>query len=135
MANSISEFGFKQPIVVDSNYTIIVGDTRYQAALKLGLEEVPVIVADDLTDEQVRAYRLADNKVGEVADWDFDLLVEEMDEIFGFDMSDFGFLDASVIDWADVPELTEKTYETPKKKELKCPKCEHIDDARNFGVV
>lgn len=74
VANSIQEFGFKQPIVVDSEGVIIVGHTRYKAAQELGLETVPVLVADDLTEDQVKAYRLADNKVGELATWDYQLL-------------------------------------------------------------
>lgn len=69
VANSIKEFGFKSPIIVDKNNVIIAGHTRYKASKKLGLKEVPVIVADDLTEEQVKAFRLADNKVGEIAEW------------------------------------------------------------------
>lgn len=90
IANSIKEFGFKQPIVVDKNNVIIAGHTRLKAAQKLGLSEVPVIIADDLTDDQVKAYRLADNKTAEIATWDFDLLDLELDNI-EMDMSDFGF--------------------------------------------
>lgn len=69
--NSIKEFGFKVPIVVDKNNIIVCGHTRFKAALKLGLETVPCIVADDLSDEQIKAFRLADNKVSEKAEWDF----------------------------------------------------------------
>ena len=94
VANSINEFGFKVPIVVDKDGTIINGHTRYKAAKKLKLKEVPVIVADDLTEEQVKEYRLADNKVSELANWDFNLLKGEMED-FGkeFNMEDFGFTD------------------------------------------
>ena len=91
VANSIKEFGFQQPIVIDKNGVIVAGHTRYKAAKKLGLEKVPCIIADDLTDEQIKAYRLVDNKVSELADWDIDLLGEELDGIFDIDMSDFGF--------------------------------------------
>lgn len=91
VANSIQEFGFKNPIIVDKDLVIICGHTRYEASKKLGLDVVPVIIADDLSDEQVRAYRLADNKVSEHADWDFDMLNEELDTIFSFDMEQFGF--------------------------------------------
>ena len=90
VANSIKEFGFKVPIVVDKNNVIVAGHTRYKASLELGLEEVPCIVADDLTDEQVKAFRLADNKVGEKAEWDLELLDEELKEL-NIDMEDFGF--------------------------------------------
>ena len=91
VANSIKEFGFKVPIVVDKDNVIVAGHTRYKAAKKLGLKEVPVIVANDLTEEQVKAFRLADNKVGEFADWDIDLLGEELSDILDIDMEDFGF--------------------------------------------
>lgn len=93
VANSIKEFGFKVPIIVDKNNIIVAGHTRHKAAKKLGLKEVPVIIADDLTDEQIKAFRLADNKVGEIAEWDFDLLGEELDNLlhFDIDMEDFGF--------------------------------------------
>ena len=92
VAASIKEFGFRSPIIVDKDMVIIAGHTRYKAAGRLGLKTVPVIVAADLTDEQVKAYRLADNKVGETSLWDYDLLDVELDDITGFDMSDFGFL-------------------------------------------
>ena len=91
VASSISQFGFKNPIVVDGNNVIICGHTRYKAAKKLGLDSVPCVVASDLTEEQIKAYRLADNKVSELAEWDIDLLGEELDGIFDIDMSDFGF--------------------------------------------
>lgn len=91
VANSINEFGFNVPIVIDKNNVIVCGHTRYKAANKLGLDVVPCVVADDLTNEQIKAYRLADNKVSELAEWDIDLLGEELDGIFDIDMSDFGF--------------------------------------------
>lgn len=91
VANSIDEFGWQQPIVVDKNNVIIVGHTRYKAAKKLGLKEVPVKVATGLTPEQVKAYRLADNKTGELTDWDNDLLNDELSDILDIDMGDFGF--------------------------------------------
>ena len=91
VANSISQFGSKNPIVIDGNNVIICGHTRYKAAKKLKLDTVPCVIADDLSDEQIKAYRLADNKVSELAEWDIDLLGEELDGIFDIDMSDFGF--------------------------------------------
>src|SRR5690606_21816325 len=91
VANSIKEFGFKVPIIVDGNNVIIAGHTRYKAAISLGLEEVPCIVASDLTPEQVKAFRLADNKVGEIATWDIEKLKLELEGINGLDMSLFGF--------------------------------------------
>ena len=91
VAASISEFGWKQPIVVDKDGIIIAGHTRYKAAKKLRMKDVPVVVADDLTEEQVKAYRLADNKTGELAGWDFSALEEELEAIADIDMSLFGF--------------------------------------------
>lgn len=91
VANSIHEFGFKVPVVIDKDGVIVCGHTRYKAAKKLKLDTVPCVIADDLTDEQIKAYRLADNKVSELAEWDIDLLGEELDDIFEIDMSDFGF--------------------------------------------
>lgn len=70
VAKSIEQFGFKVPIVIDKNNVIVCGHTRYKAAYALGIEEVPCIIADDLTDQQIKAYRLADNKVSEVSKWD-----------------------------------------------------------------
>lgn len=90
VANSIKEFGFKVPIVVDSHNVIIAGHTRLKAAKQLELETVPCIIADDLTEEQVKAFRLADNKVGEIAMWDLDLLTMELESI-DIDMTEFGF--------------------------------------------
>lgn len=91
VANSIREFGWKQPIVVDKDNVIIVGHTRLKAAQKLGLKEVPVLIADDLTPEKVKAYRLADNKTNELAFWDDELLDIELGDITDIDMEQFGF--------------------------------------------
>ena len=91
VANSIKEFGFKQPIVVDADHVIVVGHTRWLAAKKLKMKTVPVLVADDLTPEQAKAYRLADNKTNEFSEWDDDLLDLEMDDLSDIDMSLFGF--------------------------------------------
>lgn len=92
VANSIREFGFKVPIVIDKDGIIIAGHTRYRAAKELKLKTVPCIVADDLTEQQVKAFRLADNKVSEFAEWDQDALLEELQGILEVDMSDFGFV-------------------------------------------
>ena len=93
IANSIKEFGFKVPIIIDKDNTIVCGEARYKAAKKLKLETVPCILADDLTEQQIKAFRLADNKVAEFSEWDFDLLEEELQSIIDFDMFDFGFED------------------------------------------
>ena len=91
VAKSIKEFGFKVPIIIDKDNVIVTGHTRLKAAKKLKLKEVPCILADDLTEEQIKAFRLADNKVGEYAEWDFDLLEDELDDILNIDMEEFGF--------------------------------------------
>lgn len=91
VAESIKEFGFKVPIIIDSNNVIIAGHTRLKASKKLGYKEVPCIIADDLTPEQIKAFRLADNKVGEIAEWDFNILDGELAEISVLNMEDFGF--------------------------------------------
>lgn len=90
VANSIKEFGFKVPIIIDKSNVIVAGHTRLKAALALGLTEVPCIIADDLTEDQIKAFRLADNKVGEIAEWDLDALQIELQEI-EMDMSQFEF--------------------------------------------
>lgn len=90
VANSIKEFGFKVPIVIDGNNIIVCGHTRLKAAMKLGMETVPCIIANDLTDEQIKAFRLADNKTAELATWDFSKLFDEIQGI-NLDMTDFGF--------------------------------------------
>lgn len=99
-ANSIREFGWQQPIVVDTDGIIIVGHTRLKAAKKLKLEQVPVTVAENLTDEQVKAYRLADNKTSELAEWDENMLASELEELkdLDFDMSEFGFEELDELD-------------------------------------
>jgi len=91
VAASIREFGFRQPIVVDADGVIICGHTRFKAAQRLGLAKVPVHVATDLTPEQIRAYRIADNKTGELATWDMELLPLEIAELRGLDI-DLGLL-------------------------------------------
>lgn len=119
VANSIKEFGWQQPIVVDKDNVIIVGHTRYKAAKKLGMKEVPVVIASNLSDEQVRAYRLADNKTGELTDWNDDLLNEELNDLLDIDMSDFGFdidLADDSNDEAKEDDFDEEPPENPKSK-------------------
>ena len=118
VANSIKEFGFKVPIVIDKNGVIVAGHTRYKAAQKLGLEKLPCVIADDLTEEQVKAFRIADNKVGELAEWDFDLLDEELDGILDIDMSEFGFDIDFDLDEEEPTEIVED--EVPEEAETRC---------------
>jgi len=93
VAASLKEFGFRQPIVLDTDGVIVCGHTRWKAARKLGLAKVPVHVAKDLSPEQIRAYRIADNKSAELAEWDFDILPIELSELraTGFDMDILAF--------------------------------------------
>jgi ParB-like chromosome segregation protein Spo0J len=95
VAASIREFGFQQFILVDKDGVIVAGHTRYKAAQKLGLQKVPVHVAENLTPDQVKAYRIADNKTGEIAEWDMNILPIEIGELkeSDFDMSTLGFGD------------------------------------------
>lgn len=94
VANSIKKFGFKVPIIVDKNNVIVAGHTRYKASLELGLKEVPCIIADDLTDKQIKAFRIAENKTNDLASWNDDLLGEELKDVLDdIDMTDFGFGD------------------------------------------
>lgn len=89
--NSIEKFGFRVPVVVDKDGVIVCGHTRYKAAQLLGLLEVPCVVAEDLTEEQIRAFRLVDNKTQELAEWDWQKIGEELDAIDGIDMKLMGF--------------------------------------------
>jgi DNA modification methylase len=104
VATSIREFGFRQPLVVDDEGVLIIGSTRYKAALRLGLKVVPVHVATGLTPAQLRAYRIADNKTAEVAEWDGDLLATELAELkaLDFDLDLLGFPDAELQQWLAV---------------------------------
>ena len=122
VAESIREFGFKVPIVIDGNNMIVCGHTRVKAAKKLGMETVPCIIANDLTPEQIKAFRLADNKTGELAGWDFAKLEEELAALDGFDMSAFGFVQNEDVDidrfFEDAGEKKEK-----EPKRIQCPHC------------
>lgn len=120
VANSIKEFGFKVPIIVGSDNVIVTGHTRLKAAIKLGMTEVPVIVADDLTEEQINAFRLADNKVAEMAGWDFGKLDLELEQL-DFDMSQFGFIEFDPADLDDFFEDAEPKNKKPKR--VQCPHC------------
>ena len=127
VAESIKEFGFKVPIVIDKNNIIVAGHTRYKAAKELNLKTIPCVIADDLTDEQIKAYRLADNKVAEKSQWDFELLASELDELCDFDMSSFGFLtDELVLDVNDEDFLQDT--EVTKSKEPKTVECPHCGE-------
>lgn len=97
IANSIKEFGFTQPVLIDKNNCVVAGHGRILGAKKVGLKEVPTLCLDDLTEEQIKAYRLADNKLNE-SEWDSGLLKESLDEILDLDMEMFGFSDSDILE-------------------------------------
>ena len=114
VANSIKEFGFKVPIVIDKNNIIVAGHTRYKASKKLGITEVPCIVADDLSDEQIKAFRLVDNKSNEFATWNMELLNLELESFTDFDMELFDFNIEK-----DLKDVIDDEYEVELPKEPK----------------
>jgi ParB family chromosome partitioning protein len=117
---SIEQFGFKVPIVIDAQGVIVAGHTRLKAAKELGMEEVPCIVADDLNEEQIRAFRLADNKTHEQSGWDFPMLELELADL-SLNMEDFGFIDHGDLSIDDFFADYEEKPHTPKM--ITCPKC------------
>ena len=125
VAQSIRDFGFKVPIIIDRNNVIVAGHTRLKAAKSLGMDKVPCIVADDLTEEQVKAFRLADNKTAELAEWDFEKLETELAELaeLGVDMDGFGFDDLmgeqpTEIVEDEVPEVDENADPIVKRGQI-----------------
>ena len=128
VAQSIKDFGFKVPIVIDKKGVIVAGHTRYLASIELGLEEVPCVVADDLSQKQIKAFRLVDNKVAEYSSWDFNLLDEELSEL-DFDMTAYGFDDLS--DGLDDIEDLESKYTT----KVKVPQYEVQGDILNVDEL
>ena len=122
-AVSITDYGFRVPIIIDSNNVIVAGHTRYKAALKIGCESVPCIVIDDLTPEQIRAYRLVDNKTAEYSSWDFEMLEKELKSL-DIDISEFEFPDlGETLDISDDDFYTDETVKNVKVKSIKCPHC------------
>ena len=113
IANSIKEFGFTQPVLIDRNNCVVAGHGRILGAKKAGLKEVPTLCLDDLTEEQIKAYRLADNKLNE-SEWDFNLLDEELGMLSDdIDMSLFGF------GFSEEEQKKEKKVEFKVKKQNK----------------
>lgn len=135
VAKSIKEFGWQQPIVVDKNNVIIVGHTRYKAAKKLGLKEVPITIAKNLTSEQVKAYRLADNKTGESAVWNNKSLLKELDflddkKLFtGFDTSE---IFSDVLDEKDNSPIADNDKGVTYSISLKTQNKETYEKVKHF---
>lgn len=122
VADSIQIFGFKVPIIIDKDNIIVAGHTRYLAAKQLDIKELPCIIANDLTPEQIKAFRLVDNKVAEKSSWDFDLLNLELKELDDFiDMSELGFelfsMDNADQDYSNFEDVANK------KNVIICPEC------------
>lgn len=136
VAGSIAEFGFKNPIVIDQNNVIVAGHTRLLASRKLGLDEVPTIQVTDLTQQQIKAYRLADNKTAEFAEWDWEMLELEMEAIGDIDMELFGFREME-IEFHNSLNLNDdlSDYEPPDaevEKTLICPHCQYQGKEKEF---
>lgn len=135
VANSIKEFGFKVPIVIDKDGVIVAGHTRYKAAKQLKLKTVPCIIADDLNEEQIKAFRLADNKTAELAGWDFPLLDMELAEL-NMDMEQFGF---KGFDDSDIDDFFESAEHVEKEEQphiITCPHCgKMISLTKDFHII
>lgn len=145
VAKSIEEFGFKVPIVIDKDGVIVAGHTRLKAAKQLAIDEVPCIIADDLSDEELKAFRLADNKVSELAEWDFEKLEAELTDI-DFDMSDFGFdfntideesdkFDDADTDYHDINDKTIIAIEFDTEQELEAAFQKLNDEGYNCQIL
>lgn len=136
VAASIKEFGFRQPIVADTENVIIAGHTRLLAAQKLKLEHVPVHIADNLTDAQKRAYRIADNRASEDAEWDMDLLKIELSDLPDFDLDILGFNDEELNNILTAGDYDPASIEDQSKLDelnplyVQCPECGKEFDSR-----
>ena len=130
---SIEQFGMDDPIGIWKN-EVVEGHGRLIACKELGFKTVPVIKLDHLTDEERKAYTLAHNKLTMNSGFDLDILNSELDDILNIDMADFGFENID-IDWENVEDLTEKTYDEPTHNMLECPSCHHIDRDIHFKKV
>lgn len=129
---SIREFGMNDPIGIWGDECLIVeGHGRLIALQQMGETEAPTIRLDHMTDEQRRAYTLAHNKITMNSGFDLEMLHSELEEL-DIDMSDFGFEEPSNIDWDDVEELDEESYDEPEKELYECPHCHHVDSKSRF---
>lgn len=125
VAKSIKEFGFKVPIVIDKNGVIVAGHTRHKAAKQLGLKTVPCIIADDLSEEQIKAFRLVDNKTAEFSHWDFDLLELEINDVNKINLEDYAFkIYNTDFDEDKLDDLFKDAPDKEKQpKQIQCPHC------------
>lgn len=135
VANSIKEFGFKNPIVIDKNNVIVAGHTRLLAAKKLNLKTVPCIMADDLTDEQIQAFRLVDNKTGEFAEWDLPLLDTELAKV-DMDIKLLGFEEYTSNNINDFVEDSDQVDKEEPPHIIICQHCKKmISLTKDFHVI
>lgn len=140
IAKSIEEFGFRNPILAwhddDGIPEIVAGHGRAAAAERLGMDTVPVVFVDDLSDAQRRMLTLTDNQTTMMTGWDMDALTYELDALSGeFDATDFGFDVSGEMDWDSVPDLSEESYDEPEHEMLQCPKCGCVDRKIHFKKV
>ena len=130
LKRSIKEFGFTNPVLINSSGRIIAGHGRMKAADELGMSELPCLVLD-LSEAQARAYTIADNQLPQMASWDFDMLAVELDELQegGFDISTLGFNAEELTEMLgspnEMPEISEEEDEKAEKDTTICPKCQH----------
>lgn len=120
---SIKEFGFRNPILVDEDMVIIAGHTRREASILAGMESVPYIILKDLTPEQIKAYRIADNKLAELSNWDEDLLKAELFELqaVDFPLEVMGFTEIDLQGIFEEEEIEEEKEKTPKEEKTTLP--------------
>jgi ParB-like chromosome segregation protein Spo0J len=132
VANSIKEFGFKVPMVIDKNNVIVTGHTRYKACLELGIKEVPCVVADDLTEEQINAFRLVDNKTSEFSLWNYELLSEELADFEDIDLNLYNLKEEknSILDL-----LAEEGLNKVKEGEPEVFSISFVDDEKRIEVL
>lgn len=128
IAKSIKEFGFTQPVLIDENNNVIAGHGRILGAKKAGLKNVPTVCLRDLSEEQVKAYRLVDNKLNE-SDWNFELLDEELENIFDIDMTLFGF-DIDMTDEELEKEMEREVKFRTKEKHLVIVPCKSVEETK-----
>ena len=136
---SIQEFGFKVPLVIDKNNVVVTGHTRLKAAKRLGIDEVPCVVADDLSDAQIKAFRIADNKVSEYAEWDEEALQVELEQLeeldFDLDSLSIDFSDFDLNVGEDIKEIEAEEVEIPEVPEEPKAKLEDIYQLGNHRLM
>ena len=135
LMNSVKEFGFKVPITIDKDDVIITGHTRYEVAKRLGMKKIPTIKILDLDDNKIKAFRLADNKVGEIAQWDYEKLRQELMELKTIDKELLGFEEDVEFNWDNIEEISLDNYEEPEHIIIQCPYCNHKDRKDRFKKI